>query len=51
MGSGVLSGVGVYYAGPLVASLLYGVRSALATTAGIVLTPIWQLLLGSEHGV
>jgi hypothetical protein len=51
LGSGVLSGVGVYFAGPVVASVLCGVGSALATTAGIVLAPIWRLLLGGDHGV
>jgi len=51
LGSGVMSGVGVYYAGPVVASVLCGVGSALATTAGIVLAPIWRLLLGSDQGV
>jgi hypothetical protein len=51
LGSGVLSGIGVYYAGPVVASVLCGVGSAVATTAGIVLAPIWRLLLGSDQGV
>jgi hypothetical protein len=51
MGSGVLSGVGVYFAGPVVASVLCGVGSALATSAGIALAPIWRLLLGSDDGV
>jgi hypothetical protein len=51
LGSGVLSGVGVYYAGPVVASVLCGVGGAVATTAGIAMAPIWRLLLGSEHGV
>jgi hypothetical protein len=40
-----------YYAGPVVASVLCGVGSAVATAAGIALAPIWRLLLGNEHGV
>jgi hypothetical protein len=51
VGSGVLSGVGVYYAGPVVASVLCGVGSSLATAVGIALAPVWRLLLGSDHGV
>jgi hypothetical protein len=51
MGSGVLAGFGVYFAGPIVASVLCGVGSALATSAGIALAPIWRLLLGSDQGV
>jgi hypothetical protein len=51
LGSGVLSAVGVYYAGPVVASVLCGIGSSLATAAGIALAPVWRLLLGSEHGV
>jgi hypothetical protein len=51
LGVGALSAVGVYYAGPVVASVLCGIGSSLATAAGIALAPVWRLLLGSEHGV
>jgi hypothetical protein len=51
LGAGVLSGVGVYYARPVVASILCGVGSAVATSAGIALAPIWRLLLGGDQGV
>ncbi len=50
LGAGVVTGVAVYYAGPLVAGVLCGLGSAAATTAGIALVPVWRLLFGTGDG-
>jgi hypothetical protein len=51
LGVGVVAGVAVYHAGPMIASVVCGIGSALATTAGITLAPVWRLLFGSGHSV
>jgi hypothetical protein len=44
---GVLSGVASYLAGPLIASLASGISGAALTLAGMILLPLWRLLMGS----
>ena len=44
---GVLCGIGVYHAGPVIASVICGVGSSLATVAGIALAPVWRFMIGS----
>jgi hypothetical protein len=48
VGVGVLSGVGVYYAGPLVAAISNGLNSAALTLFTMVLLPLWRLISGSR---
>jgi hypothetical protein len=45
---GVLSGVGSYLAGPLIASVASGIGGAALTLAGMILLPLWRLLMGSS---
>jgi hypothetical protein len=45
---GVLSGVGSYLAGPLIASVASGVGAAALTLAGMVLLPLGRLLMGGS---
>jgi hypothetical protein len=45
---GVLSGVASYLAGPLIASVVSGVGGAALTLAGMILLPLWRLLMGSS---
>ncbi len=50
LAAGVVTGVAVYYAGPVVAGVLCGLGSAAATTAGIALAPVLRMLFGSTDG-
>jgi hypothetical protein len=45
----VLSGFGVYYAGPVIANVLCGIGSAVMTGAGMVLMPLWRLMSGGGN--
>lgn len=45
---GVLCGVGVYHAGPVIASVACGLGGSLATVAGIALAPVWRFMVGSD---
>jgi hypothetical protein len=47
---GVLSGVGTYLAGPLIASVASGICGAALTLAGMILLPLGRLLWGSSTG-
>jgi hypothetical protein len=47
---GVLSGVGSYLAGPLIASVASGIGGAALTLAGMILLPLWRLMMGSSTG-
>jgi hypothetical protein len=47
LGVGALSAVGVYYAGPVVASVLCGLASSAMTAVGMALAPLWRLLGGN----
>jgi hypothetical protein len=47
---GVLSGVGSYLAGPLIASVASGIGGAALTLAGMILLPLWRLMMGSRTG-
>jgi hypothetical protein len=51
LGVGVVAGVAVYHAGPMIASVVCGLGSALATTTGITLAPVWRLLFSSGNSV
>jgi hypothetical protein len=42
----VLSGVGSYLAGPLIASVASGISGAALTLAGMILLPLGRLLMG-----
>jgi hypothetical protein len=44
---GVVSGVGSYLAGPLLASLASGISGAALTLAGMILLPLGRLLMGN----
>ena len=44
----MLSGVGSYLAGPLIASVASGIGGAALTLAGMVLLPLWRLMMGSS---
>jgi hypothetical protein len=44
---GVVSGVGSYLAGPLIASVASGIGGAALTLAGMILLPLGRLLMGS----
>jgi hypothetical protein len=48
---GVISGVGSYLAGPLIASVASGVSGAALTLAGMILLPLGRLLMGSTGNV
>jgi hypothetical protein len=45
---GVLSGVGSYLAGPLIASVASGLGGAALTLAGMILMPLWRLMTGGS---
>jgi hypothetical protein len=48
VGSGVAAGVGVYHAGPALASVLCGIGSTALTAVGFVLWPLWRLVRGTS---
>jgi hypothetical protein len=50
LSAGVVTGVAVYYAGPVVAGVLCGLGSAAATTVGIALAPVLRMLFGAADG-
>jgi hypothetical protein len=40
---GILSGVAVYYSGPVVSGIVNGLNSAALTVSGMILMPLWRL--------
>ena len=46
---GAACAVGVYHAGPTIASVVSGFAGAALTAAGMVLLPLWRLITGRGH--
>jgi hypothetical protein len=47
---GVLSGVGCYYAGPVIGSVASGISGAALTVSAMILVPLWRLMTGNGNG-
>jgi hypothetical protein len=45
---GVLAGVSSFYAGPLISSIASGISGAALTVSGMILVPLWRLMMGSN---